>query len=228
MSYLRARPVCPAQLRALSDGTSLATHLRVKERPESGEAVSAGPRDPATRERSVNAEPTVILAQGVVAFDEWGHALGARVADRRAQADTIPAEDERGPIARATFHQTVYLLLAAAFLLGTASLLVRSTGSGEAPEARAATVASLSDREQTAALRPVFEVATQPTPLTPADVAPAAARPPPPPLPPEPARAEVPSPRGHAAAERAAAPRRTRVAPAAKPKRNDIVRDNPF
>ncbi len=205
-----------------------------------GEAVSAGPGDPATRytERCrCHTEPTVVLAQGVVAFDEWGHALGARVSDRRAQADTIPTEAELGPTARSTLHQTVFLLLAAAFLLGTAGMLVRSTGFAEAPEVRAvATVASLSDHdhEQTAVLPPVIEALPTPATPTPADIAPVAARAPP--LPPEPAPVEavevdigdLPSPRGHAATERAAAPRRTRAVPAAKPKRNDIVRDNPF
>lgn len=93
--------------------------------PEPGLAIAAGPRDPATKERAVPDEPSVVIARGVVAFDEWGHSMGARVHDMRAKADTVPASDERSPVASSSRRQSVLLLCAATFFLASAGLLTR-------------------------------------------------------------------------------------------------------
>jgi hypothetical protein len=240
------------------DGIILATKPRVMERPEPGEAVFAGPRDLATKERAVPLEPTVVIASGVVAFDEWGHALGARVTDRRAQADTLPAE-RAGASRRSSprgGRQSTLLLSASAILLASAVLLARAVRL--APETHglasavavpiappiappiASSIASPIAPGVTRPIAPAIETGAA-VPAIAASALPSS--PPPPPLPSTeqtralaaegaPASAQdleildAPPVHHSPTAERTPTAHKARTAP--KPKRGDIVRDNPF
>lgn len=192
-------------------------------------AESAGPRNPVARERAVPAEPAVVVANGIAAFDEWGHALGARVHDGRTRADTIPAKSE---LAGGGGRSTTMLVVAAAFLfLASAAVLVRGVRASERETAVAAATAVRAQVLVTSAAA----VAEAPGPAAPA--IPVAELPVSEPAPVE----EVVAPRGTPIVrasitaerpERPAAPRRAR--PAAKPKRSsaggsgEIVRETPY
>lgn len=189
-------------------------------------SVSAGPQEPAVKERALPAEPTVVIAWGVAA--EEPPRAPARPRDERL---TIPPEREIVIAAKHARLQTRLFTFAACLFFASAGLLAKQVlDESKSGAHKAAAVANV-----TVTSAPAPEPAPQPIALAAAPKAPpieeliaatAAPTSPEPPSAPEIVRTEAPAPSAAPARSSNAVRRATRVM--RKPKHDAIVRESPF